>query len=78
MSKCAPCVESVIRTNGETSRFTPCTEDIAAHTSERLARTGVFPQGKVARIALAWFELFARGDELAVQIAMAQFSILGE
>src|SRR3954449_7869390 len=40
VSKCAPCVESVIRTNGETSRFTPSTEDIAAQTSERLARTG--------------------------------------
>ncbi len=39
-SKCAPCVGSVIRTNGESSRFMPPTVDSAAQTSERFARRG--------------------------------------
>ena len=44
----------------------------------RFACARVFPEGKVARVALARLELFPRSNELAVQIAMAQFSILRE
>ena len=36
------------------------------------------PQGEIARVALAGLELLARGDELAVQVAVAELAVLGE
>ena len=44
----------------------------------RLAFAGVLPQREVARVAFAGLELFARGDELAVQVAVAQFAVVGK
>src|SRR5438105_4363499 len=41
----------------------------------RLTLPGPFPQRKVARVAFARLELFARGDQLRVQIPMAELAV---